>query len=502
MTAHSNRQVNAQHIALMIAALVVAQLTADDRIDAATPTPFIKIVDIIPESLSGESDFNVEPDLSVNPANLLQIAASAWIPEPLGGKTTPIFISLDGGEKWSCRSTVPINADTADKTLQFGGLLNMLYVAAGVENQAHDYDLGVFRSDRFAKRLMELMEQRPGKIDQPYVAAATIDKKDRAFVGYLYWKSERDKKTAIIDRSLDGTGKPPASDFMPVPIDFDDPLFDSSEIRPAISADRKKVYAVFSRVFSVDGNKRVGDVVLVRDDDGGNSPAAFTALRDPSGVPGFRVKKRRTFLFDDDGTPALLGRDRLGGDLAIAVDPRNADNVYVVWGELVDNKPALRVMRSNKSGTEWLPILYTVTNAKNPGLAVNANGTVAFLYQEVTTDSHKREIWKTQLVLTKDDFTNRNSLTLAEFPAAELDCVSGQPRLGDYLSLTAMGNDFYGIFPSSNVPDRNRFPCLKSSQCQVTLQRKADFNTRRLLDLDENEVQPSIDPFFFKVSGQ
>lgn len=502
MTGHSNRQVNVQHIALMITALVVAQPIAADRIDATTPAPFIKIVDIIPESLSGESDFNVEPYLSVNPANSSQIAASAWIPEPLGGKTTPIFISVDGGETWSCRSTVPVDPETADKTLEFGGLLNMLYVVTGVKNKDDNFDLLVCRSDRFAKRLMESMEHRPGTTDQPFVTAATINKKDRVFVGYFDW-NKPDKKTAIIDRSLDGTGKPRTSAFTPVPIDFDDPLFDSSEIRPAISADRKKVYAVFNRVISVNGNKRVGDVILVRDDDGGNSGAAsFTALRDQNGVPGFTVK-RRTFLFDDDGTPALLGRDRLGGDLAIAVDPRDANNLYVVWGELVGNQPALHIMHSDKGGTKWSPVLHTVTNAKNPGLAVNANGTLAFLYQQVTTDSYKRETWRTQLELIKnDDFENVNSLTLAKFPAVELDCVSGQPRLGDYLHLLAVGDDFYGIFPSSNLPDRNRFPCQLTSQCQVTLQRKADFNAKRLLDQDGNEVQPSIDPFFFKVSGQ
>ena len=32
-----------------------------------------------------------------------------------------------------------------------------------------------------------------------------------------------------------------------------------------------KVYAVFNRVWSINGNQRVGDVILVRDDDGGNS---------------------------------------------------------------------------------------------------------------------------------------------------------------------------------------------------------------------------------------
>lgn len=503
MTTHCNRQARVRHFALMIAALVGAQLGGAGLVNAGTSPASVKIVDIIPESLSGENDFNVEPFLSVNPASPLEMAASAWTPEPLGGGTTPIFISIDGGETWSCRSTVPGVPQTADKTLQFGGLLKMLYVATCILNKDNDYDLMVWRTDRLAKSLMASAEYRAGTMDQPFVTAAKINQKDRVFVGYFNWKGSKGK-TAIIDRSIDGTGNPPASDFTPVPIDFDDPLFDSSEIRPAISTDGKRVYAAFNRVTSVNGAQRVGDVILVRDDDGGNSgTASFKALKDPNGVPGFTVVKQRTFLFDGDGYPALLGRDRLGGDLAIAVDPKNADTVYLVWGNLINGQPTLHLIRGDKGGTVWsTKDLRTVMNAKNPGLAVNANGTVAFLYQQVTTDSHRRETWNTQLELTKGDFNNPNVLTLAKFPAAELDCVRGQPRLGDYLHLLAVGYDFYGIFSSSNFPDRDRFPCQKTSQCEVTFQRKADFTAGKLRDQDGNEVQSSIDPFFFKVSSQ
>jgi hypothetical protein len=285
-----------------------------------------------------------------------------------------------------------------------------------------------------------------------------------------------------------------------VPIEFDSPDRDDPEIRPAISAGGDKVYAVFNRVLSINGNQRVGDVILVRDDAGGT--ASFTALLDQNGIGGFPAVTARTFLFDAYNSPALLGRQRLGGDLAIAVDPQNADKIYVVWGERVNNKPALHVISSENGGTNWSPILYTVPNAINPGLAININRTLAFLYQQLTTDSGGKECWTTQLDLTRDDFRNRDSFRLSTFPASELDVggglpIVGQPRLGDYLHLLAMGKDFYGIFSASNVPDQSRFPY------GVTFQRHKDFAAKKLLDQQNaTEVPFSVDPFFFKVAEQ
>jgi hypothetical protein len=40
----------------------------------------------------------------------------------------------------------------------------------------------------------------------------------------------------------------------------------------------------------------------------------------------------------------------------------------------------------------------------------------------------------------------------------------------------------------------SRFPC------GVTFQRRADFNEKKLLGSDGNEVDCSIDPFFFKIT--
>jgi hypothetical protein len=109
--------------------------------------------------------------------------------------------------------------------------------------------------------------------------------------------------------------------------------------------------------------------------------------------------------------------------------------------------------------------------------------------------SGSNDVWMTSFERTNDDYaTKPDSCTLAMFPVDELQ-ADGQPFLGDYLHLMAVGNDFYGIFSSSNVPDGTRFGC------DVHFQRYVDFNKHLLLDENKKPVAPSIDPFFFRVTG-
>jgi len=79
------------------------------------------IVNIIPNSLSGETNQDSEPSLAVNPANPLQIAASAFTPDPMGGPNAPIYVSTDGGQTWVLNSIVPSRRITGDISQNFSG---------------------------------------------------------------------------------------------------------------------------------------------------------------------------------------------------------------------------------------------------------------------------------------------------------------------------------------------------------------------------------------------
>src|SRR5437773_60637 len=98
----------------------------------------IKVVNIIPQSLSNEDNQDSEPNIAVNPANTQQIAVSAFTPDPLGGANAPIFVSSDGGNTWTLNKIVPGEGTvgTGDITIRFGTQNNRFYA-------------GILRGDAF-----------------------------------------------------------------------------------------------------------------------------------------------------------------------------------------------------------------------------------------------------------------------------------------------------------------------------------------------------------------
>ncbi len=75
-----------------------AQTATPTSPGVATKTPQVTLVDIMPESLSGETDNDSEPNIAVNPADISKIAASAFTREPMRRPDrAPIFVSTDGG---------------------------------------------------------------------------------------------------------------------------------------------------------------------------------------------------------------------------------------------------------------------------------------------------------------------------------------------------------------------------------------------------------------------
>jgi hypothetical protein len=456
----------------------------------------VEVIDIIPKSLSDETNNDSEPNLAVNPAKPLQIAASAFTPDPLGGNTAPIFISVDGGRTWALNSILPSQIDTGDVTLRFGGTSNVLYAAILRQPIVEDHpELVVCRTANFtdAKPMDELLTRRGEKgVDQPYVAASTIAGKDRVFIGDNDL-NDTGGHTASVDRSLDCAVAPaPAGFYDPFRIETR-PTFaqDGPQIRAAIASDGKTVYSIFYGWTTFDGRYATADVVVVRDSSGGEGKNLFIDLKDPKDkLAGIRVATKRKVPWNYP----RLGGERVGGDAAIAVDPRDMNVVYIAWADEVWGHYTLHVMRSKDGGSTWSPDVRTLKDAKNPGLAVNNQGVVGFLYQQVV-DTNTGQDWVTSFEETADGFTTSpRTIILSRFPVP--DFAPHVPFIGDYLHLMAVGNDFHGIFSASNTPDKINFPS------GVVFQRNADFTRKVLLSTDNSTiVDPSIDPYYFEVTG-
>ena len=483
-----------------------AQTATSTSPGVAPKTPQVTVVDIMPESLSGDTDNDTEPNIAVNPANTSKIAASAFTREPMRrADRAPIFVSNNGGMTWGLRSIVPSPQITCDVTLRFGSTSNVLYISA-LRNEKQGYsnrELIICQSREYATtRLMAEVFKSRNNIDQPYIAAMTVGSKDHVFVADCDFNYPANPGPtdptgqAVLDRSLDA----PRASFTPVPIEYQPKAIDW-EVRSAIAADGKVVYAAFNRVTDVI-NQQCGkypepailtsEVVVVRDDNGGATTKAFSSLVDPQGTPGVVAVQQRKLT----GTECL-GGDRIADDLALAVDPRDSKRVYLVWSDLVNGRVSLHLQYSTDRGETWSGSKRDIPDAKNPGLAINDQGTVGFLYQQIVKVG-EAYVWETQFEQSTDDYkTVQQPLILAQFPTQpplyyQSCCYS--IFLGDYLHLIAVNKDFYGIFSSNNNPDRLHFPS------GVKFQRRESGDHKKLLDLQGHDVTASIDPFFFKVT--
>ncbi len=463
----------------------------------------VLIVNMIPKSLSGEDHQDSEPTIAVNPANPLQIAASAFTPDPAGSGRAPIYVSTDGGNSWTLNAIVPSTvADrsaTADITVAFGSSSNVLY--AGIIRFPIVNDktrLNILRTSNFqSTQTMQVLEDRTGEgVDQPYVKAMTVasgpDKgKDRVYVGDNDFNAAGGK-TATIDQALSGASAGAA--FKKIRIEARaTPGQDGPTVRPAIHPDGT-VYAVFHawRSFDSSTGKGTADIVVVRDDSGGTGPKPFTDLVDPGdNKAGLRVVRGAKFNFN-----GFLGQQRTGGDVAIAVDPANKNTVYIAYN---DDQPGgiygLHVFKSADAGKTWTadfrPML---RDALNPGLAINSVGKLGLLYQQLTGTGSART-WVTKFEILKANGTPETIFVLHQAPDNR-PVKQFDPYLGDYAHLMSVGKDFYGIFSGSNSPKKTNFPS------GIVYQRNANWETGTLLDVDNvSPVNPSIDPFFFRVKG-
>jgi len=452
------------------------------------------VINMIPKSLSGETNQDSEPNLAVNHANPSQLAATAFTPDPLDGPLAPIYVSQDGGHSWALNLIVPGETSlfpTGDITLKFGGKSNVLY--AGIL-RADNLDLNILRTANYLSPTpMTVLEDRANE-DQPWVQATTAESvggaPDRVYVGNNNFNTT---PTATVDFSLDAATAAPPAGFAPHGITSRIPGGGQNgpSIRTAIHKDGT-VYAAHFNWQTPAAIPFTADVVLCRDDNWGEGAVPFSDLVDPGDhLPGIRFAPNVKIPWANF---SFLGQERVGSHLSVAVDPRDSSVVYVAWADFPTGVApyTIHVRRSKDRGVTWSGDLRLIANGINPALAINASGHVGFLYQTLTDSG---ATWETHIEVSDDGFAGQWwTAVLASVPSGT-PAFTFHPYLGDYIYLEAVGRDFYGVFCANNTPDQANFPN------GVVFQRNANFATHTLLNVDNiTPVAVSIDPFFFKLT--
>jgi len=456
------------------------------------------LVNMIPRTLSAETEQESQPFLAVRPDQKLMVGAAYYFGHSNEEDTSSLYLSTDNGLTWGLTSIVPYQT-ISNQTYCFSGTGSKLYGA--VMGQTRGVEPGfpagvtvIETDDPTANERMQVISTlSSGRqfADEPFIQARSF-KEDRIYVGQNYFGSELGTgKTASVRVSADG-GKT----FRLLGVEARTTAGqDAPSVRPSIANDGT-LYVAFMRWTKMEGfstagtEQATGDVVVTRDDEGAIGQTPFLSLIDPAdGKPGRIVAQNRVFPFS---MGPQLGQQRIGSNLSLAVDPNNSAVVYIAWADLdsTTNAYTIHLRKSIDRAQNWSKDLLTIPSATNPAIAVAHGGAVGFLYQQLAEAGKPQERWETHFQESEDATIGWIDLTLAAFPTNKEPKAQYQPYLGDNIHLLSVADAFYGVFSAPNIPEQRYFPH------GVRFQRM--YRDGKLLDLDgAAEVKPSIDPYFF-----
>src|SRR5262245_18725358 len=129
----------------------------------------IRIVNVIPNDQSDETNDDAEPSVTVNPNNVDELVVTAFTPTEGGNANGPLFVSTDGGENWIIRFDIP-GVETHDQSPLWGGTSDQLFMGT---LRGDTGDLNVLRTDDPAVGTADLIESR-SPVDQPWIEATAV----------------------------------------------------------------------------------------------------------------------------------------------------------------------------------------------------------------------------------------------------------------------------------------------------------------------------------------
>lgn len=474
-----------------------------------TPAQAVKVVNIIPLKLSSETMDNSEPTLAVRPGTPTDLAASVHIwdkrwcngADPLSG----YFVSTDGGENWTFLCALPRRSTTPyDPTLRFSGDGKTLYIGYLLGNQFWLHAIDDFTHPESLRTIVEPAPSTKEIYDQPQVLAFPGASSKRVVIAMSGESGKSTEESAKCRVHLHVATSPTSAASFKTNCVGERPWLDNPYAVRIATHRSGRVYVAYLHTRR---DSAGWDVVLQSGILGSSSPK-LDDLKEPSsarskpcdigdGLLGVRIEPCRIMSSQEEKEPiAEFGWETpFPSELSVAVHPTNDQEVYVAWGDSMHTggpTVTLHVRKSTDGGKTWPKVdLFTVPNATNPALAVDSKGRLGFLYQELVGSGPFN--WQTKLCITtfcNSPSPGATSLVLADTPAGTTK-PQHDPYLGDYVSLTAAGDSFYGIFSARNDPTDVTFPH------GVKYLRACSGGSLR--NNSGGTVDPSADPFFFRV---
>ena len=413
-------------------------------------------------NLKNTDSFNDgETSIAIDPENPNHIVISAF--SGGWGATAPIWHSLDGGNTWTKRFTVPIPPGVTsavgcpcDQTFDYGhsGRLSAAFLSAGPTDV---YTATTFHPEAIPAWIWFLLggvTQRTnltgiGIADQPWllVNRDPVAHRDNVYVAYDNFSGAPDMRVSVANL----TDADPA-DFTTDRLTG----FSTGFVNPGhrLAIDRKTgfVYSLFQRRIApgAGGSQNI-DYMLNRSTDGGNSWSLNGSATGIVVANGDSTQPTPKF-----GTVNAL----LGGVLHAATNPNHGGVVYYVYGNrdaaTGNNRLSLRRLESDASGNLSVVLTSFVTGqvqAALPSVAVAENGTVGVFYYTFNGFSAGFPVFSAHLSQSQDNGATFSDQVLETFLSSAADNGNARQRvLGDYVQMKAIGNTFYGAFTGNGVP--------------------------------------------------
>jgi uncharacterized repeat protein (TIGR01451 family) len=488
--------------------LAWAMLTGDwalAQFPSIFPTRF-GVVNLIPNNLSAETDQNAEPSLAVGSGDKFgEFVVHAFSMNFFANNP---YLSSSGNPLVWVNNNSSVDGDA---TLDWspGGTAYATTLATDLSTitvlSASDPTTTAFTSITTVQ----------GSLDQPWIRVVNANGTDHIYVGYNNLGTFSGQ-SASVRFSLDGGTSWQGTGLEQIaPVDGQD----SPAIRLAVSADGQTVYALFQRwndwTGDADASDPIGDVVLVRDDNQGlnnfgalpspqypnnNTMGTGTAVASDITLPSTMFEKKNNRVVWVGG--ASLGKERLGAGCDVAVNPLHSGQVYVAYTERGPNStPSVVVQYSSDAGNTFTVkyVRYSDSASSLPSLAVAEDGTLGLLYAVYDGISLEVHFLKAY----GGDFQNIEERVLARFPNNDPPS-RGDPYIGDYFQVKALGNDFFGTFAASGAPLPENFPSSVYYQRNVRVNGAASIasgfwltSDGSLVNTSGSDIKASIDPFFF-----